>query len=112
MNTENSHRHIMEDAASYDRFIEEKLVRTYPQTARRIIDEYGITEGRCLDIGCGTGRLEIEKLLNALTSHDNVLYLFSVNHKCLFILEYLSANLINFGTAILGAIPYSARQPR
>jgi len=55
--------------------------------------------------------LEIEKLLNALTSHDNVLYLFSVNHKCLFILEYLSANLINFGTAILGAIPYSARQP-
>jgi len=60
MNTENSHRHIMEDAASYDRFIEEKLVRTYPQTARRIIDEYGITEGRCLDIGCGTGRLEIE----------------------------------------------------
>ena len=50
----------MEDAESYDKFIEEKLVRPYPQTARRIIYEYGITEGRCLDIGCGTGRLEIE----------------------------------------------------
>ena len=60
MNKEDSHRHVMEDAESYDRFIEEKLVRTYPQTARRIIDQYGITEGRCLDIGAGTGRLEIE----------------------------------------------------
>jgi len=55
-----NHKHVMKDAESYDRFIEEKLVRTYPQTARRIIYEYGITEGRCLDIGCGTGRLEIE----------------------------------------------------
>ena len=60
MNEENIHKHVMKDAESYDRFIEEKLVRTYPQTARRIICEYGITEGRCLDIGCGTGRLEIE----------------------------------------------------
>ena len=60
MNKKDSHNNIMEDASSYDKFIEENLAETYPRTARRIINGYKITKGRCLDIGCGTGWLEIE----------------------------------------------------
>ena len=32
----------------------------HPRLARQIVGDYGITQGRCLDIGCGPARLTVE----------------------------------------------------
>jgi ubiquinone/menaquinone biosynthesis C-methylase UbiE len=48
-------------AAAYDRFVEAKLKHTYPATAARMLGECGgIREGICLDLGCGSGHLDVE----------------------------------------------------
>lgn len=48
-------------AEAYERFVEEKLQPTYPMTAMRILGECGgIREGICIDLGCGTGHLDVE----------------------------------------------------
>ena len=48
-------------AEAYDRFVEEKLKLTYPATAARMLGECGgIREGICLDLGCGSGHLDVE----------------------------------------------------
>jgi len=46
-------------ADSYHAFVQKRLKKTYLLTARRFILESGITKGICLDIGCGSGELEI-----------------------------------------------------
>ena len=49
------------DAKSYHEFVERKLRYTYPATAMRMLRECGnIQDGICIDIGCGTGRLDVE----------------------------------------------------
>jgi ubiquinone/menaquinone biosynthesis C-methylase UbiE len=54
-------RHGETQAAAYDRFVEEKLKLTYPATAARMLGECGgIREGICLDLGCGSGHLDVE----------------------------------------------------
>jgi ubiquinone/menaquinone biosynthesis C-methylase UbiE len=48
-------------AAAYDRFVEAKLKHTYPATAARMLGECGgIRAGICLDLGCGSGHLDVE----------------------------------------------------
>lgn len=48
-------------AAAYDRFVEERLKHTYPLTAARMLAECGgVREGLCLDLGCGSGHLDVE----------------------------------------------------
>jgi ubiquinone/menaquinone biosynthesis C-methylase UbiE len=49
------------DAESYHHIVETKLKHTYPVTAMRMLRECGnIQEGICIDIGCGTGHLDVE----------------------------------------------------
>ncbi len=49
------------DAKSYHHFVESKLKHTYPATAMRMLRECGnIQNGICVDIGCGTGHLDVE----------------------------------------------------
>jgi len=48
-------------AEAYDRFVEEKLKHTYPATAMRMLEECGgIRAGICIDLGCGSGHLDVE----------------------------------------------------
>ena len=48
-------------AEAYDRFVEGKLKSTYPATAVRMLGECGgIREGICIDLGCGSGHLDVE----------------------------------------------------
>jgi len=39
---------------------ENRVQHTYPLTAARMLAECGIREGTCIDIGCGTGALDVE----------------------------------------------------
>lgn len=49
------------DADSYHAFVESKLRHTYPATAMRMLQECGnVKTGICIDVGCGTGRLDVE----------------------------------------------------
>lgn len=49
------------DAKSYHHLVETKLKHTYPATAMRMLRECGnIRQGLCIDIGCGTGHLDVE----------------------------------------------------
>lgn len=48
-------------AEAFDWVVENRLKRTYPLTAMRMLAELGgIREGICIDIGCGTGNLDVE----------------------------------------------------
>jgi ubiquinone/menaquinone biosynthesis C-methylase UbiE len=49
------------DAKTYHQLVESKLKHTYPATAERMLRECGnVRDGICIDIGCGTGRLDVE----------------------------------------------------
>ena len=58
------------EAVRFDRFAREAFKEVYPTLADQILNDYGIREGVCLDIGCGPGYLGIEM---AKQSHLNVL---------------------------------------
>ncbi|MBN1418432.1 MAG: methyltransferase domain-containing protein [Planctomycetes bacterium] len=47
------------DAEAYDALVERRLRPTYPMTARRALLASGIRRGVCLDLGCGTGQLDV-----------------------------------------------------
>ena len=48
-------------ANAYDWVVQYRVGHTYPMTAERILRECGgIRDGVCIDIGCGTGMLDIE----------------------------------------------------
>ena len=48
-------------AEAFDWVVEHRVKRTYPLTAVRMLRELGgIREGTCIDIGCGTGNLDVE----------------------------------------------------
>ncbi len=48
-------------AEAFDWVVENRLKHTYPMTAMRILGELGgIRKGVCIDIGCGTGNLDVE----------------------------------------------------
>jgi len=48
-------------AEQYERMVEQKLKHTYAATAMRMLAECGgIRHGLCIDLGCGTGRLDVE----------------------------------------------------
>ncbi len=48
-------------AEAYEWVVEHRLKHTYPMTAARMMAELGgIREGICIDIGCGTGNLDVE----------------------------------------------------
>ena len=48
------------EAARFDRFAREVFKDVYPSIAAQIIDDYQITDGLCLDLGCGSGYLSSE----------------------------------------------------
>jgi ubiquinone/menaquinone biosynthesis C-methylase UbiE len=49
------------DAKTYYDLVETKLKQTYPATAMRMLQECGnVRDGICVDIGCGTGHLDVE----------------------------------------------------
>jgi ubiquinone/menaquinone biosynthesis C-methylase UbiE len=48
-------------AEAFDWVVQHRVKHTYPQTARRMLGELGgIRRGICIDIGCGTGNLDVE----------------------------------------------------
>ncbi len=48
-------------AEAFDWVVENRVKRTYPLTAVRMLRELGgIRKGICIDIGCGTGNLDVE----------------------------------------------------
>jgi len=47
------------DAAAYEALVERRLRSTYPMTARRMLLASGIRRGICIDLGCGTGQLDV-----------------------------------------------------
>ena len=48
-------------AEAFEWVVENRVKHTYPLTAMRILAECGgIKEGLCIDIGCGTGNLDVE----------------------------------------------------
>ncbi|MGB2821195.1 MAG: methyltransferase domain-containing protein, partial [Phycisphaerae bacterium] len=48
-------------AEAFDWVVEHRVKQTYPMTAARMMAELGgISEGICIDIGCGTGNLDVE----------------------------------------------------
>jgi len=48
-------------AEAFDWVVEHRVKHTYPLTAMRMLGEIGgIREGICIDIGCGTGNLDVE----------------------------------------------------
>jgi len=48
-------------AEAFEWVVEHRVKRTYPLTAVRMLRELGgIREGICIDIGCGTGNLDVE----------------------------------------------------
>lgn len=47
-------------AEAYEWVVQHRTKHTYPMTAVRILRECGTREGRCIDIGCGSGLLDIE----------------------------------------------------
>lgn len=44
---------------SFDQIVREVFAPIYPVIAEQIVAKTGVTEGRCLDAGCGTGALGI-----------------------------------------------------
>jgi ubiquinone/menaquinone biosynthesis C-methylase UbiE len=48
------------DAARFDRVARDAFKEVYPSLADQILNDYGIREGVCLDIGCGPAYLGIE----------------------------------------------------
>jgi len=48
-------------AEAFDWVVEHRVKHTYPMTAMRMLRELGgIRDGICIDIGCGTGNLDVE----------------------------------------------------
>lgn len=48
-------------AEAYEWVVENRVKHTYPMTAMRMLAECGgIREGICIDVGCGTGNLDVE----------------------------------------------------
>jgi ubiquinone/menaquinone biosynthesis C-methylase UbiE len=53
-------------AEAFQWVVEHRTAHTYPITARRMLRECGgIRSGVCIDVGCGTGRLDVELLRRA-----------------------------------------------
>ena len=47
------------DAAWYDKNAASRFEPVYRNIVQQVIDDYGITRGRALDIGCGTGQMAV-----------------------------------------------------
>jgi len=48
------------DAEAFDELARALFAPVYPLLARQIVEDYGITTGQCLDVGCGPAFLSIE----------------------------------------------------
>lgn len=48
------------DAAEYDRHAAPRFQKVYENISRQIVDDYGVTNGLAVDIGCGPGQLVLE----------------------------------------------------
>jgi ubiquinone/menaquinone biosynthesis C-methylase UbiE len=48
------------EAERFDRIARKLFKEVYPGLARQITEDFGITKGLCLDLGCGPGYLSIE----------------------------------------------------
>jgi len=55
------------EAQRFDRKVKENFMPAIFSTVKQIIDDYGILEGACVDIGCGTAIFAIE-----LCKHSNL----------------------------------------
>ncbi len=60
-----------------------ELMPIYPLLAQQFLDDYGINQGRCLDIGTGHGYLGIE--IAKITELE--MYFLDIDPKCLKIAE-------------------------
>ncbi len=67
------------DWDEFDRLVREVLYPVYPAVARKIIEETGITDGLCIDIGTGTGALAIA--LAKMT--DLIVYALDISQRAL-----------------------------
>ncbi|MCD6499952.1 MAG: class I SAM-dependent methyltransferase [Deltaproteobacteria bacterium] len=54
-------------ARLFDKQVQENFMPAIVATARQIMDDYAITDGICVDVGCGTARFAIE-----LCRHSNL----------------------------------------
>jgi predicted RNA methylase len=48
------------EAQRFDKMVRENFMPAIVSTAKQIIDDYGISEGVCVDVGCGTAIFAIE----------------------------------------------------
>jgi len=48
------------DAQRFDQKVKENFMPAFPSVARQIIEDYGILEGICIDVGCGSALMAIE----------------------------------------------------
>lgn len=58
-----AHGYMLDDGAAAARYDDEaapRFARVYANIARQVVDDYKITRGRALDIGCGPGQLTLE----------------------------------------------------
>ena len=68
------------EAQQFDKMVKENFMPAIVSTAKQIIDDYGVLEGVCLEVGCGTAIFAIElcrrsnlKLSRTLRILDNAL---------------------------------------
>ncbi|MEX2703978.1 MAG: class I SAM-dependent methyltransferase [Candidatus Freyrarchaeum guaymaensis] len=50
----------MLDAERFDRKVREHFMPAFPSMAKQIVNDYGVLEGTCVDVGSGTAHMAIE----------------------------------------------------
>ena len=79
----------------------------HPRLARQIVDDYNITSGRCLDIGCGAARLTVElaKITDLeMTGLDSSPYMLEISREKAQ--KYNLENRVKFVEASVEEMPF------
>jgi ubiquinone/menaquinone biosynthesis C-methylase UbiE len=78
------------EAQRFDKMVKENFMPAIVSTAKQIIEDYGILEGVCVDVGCGTAIFAIE-----LCRHSNLKLYALENAKAIY--EVARKNIENEG---------------